>query len=191
MDGRTARLALIAIVTGIAFGIGTRLANPTSLVWVGRAGATWFLVAFVMGRLSRSTGEGALAGAAGLVIANTSYYLWRFFVEQSVPVRYLGRAGLFWMVMATACGLVAGAIGHARAERPALWGVTAGVFAGEALAVATRRDRPTQVVVESLIALLCLVVALRGRVRDVVMATGLGVASVIVLGLSYKAALGR
>ena len=106
-------------------------------------------------------------------------------------MRYLSRAGVYWLLMATACGLVAGAVGALSRMRPALWGVIAGVCAGEALAVAFLRDKPVQVAIESLVALACLAPALSARVRDVAMATSVGIASVVVLGLSYRAALGR
>jgi hypothetical protein len=191
MDGRTARLAALSIGGGVLFGVAARLADHTTPKWLGNAGATWFLVAFVVGRVARNFRSGAIAGAVCLATANTAYYLWRLLVDKDISSNYLLRAGFFWLVMSLACGIVAGAVGNESIRRPALWGVAAGVFAGEALAVLILRQRPTQVIVESLVAVLCLAMAIKSRTRDVAMAASLGFASVVVLGLSYRAALGR
>jgi Family of unknown function (DUF6518) len=179
------------MVVGGSFGIAARLVDDVAPKWVGNVGAVWFLAGFVVGRRARRWPAGAVLAALGLATANTSYYLWRYLVDQDASMRYLGHAGIYWLVMATGCGLVAGAVGALSTPRPALWGVVAGVCAGEALAVALLREKPAQVAIESLVALVCLGPAVRGRARDVAIAASAGIASVILLGLSYRAALGR
>ena len=179
------------MIFGGLFGLAARLVDDVAPKWVGNVGAVWFLVGFVIGRRAHRWPEGAVLAALGLATANTAYYLWRYLVDQDASIRYLSRAGIYWLLMATACGLVAGVVGALSTTRPALWGVVAGVCAGEALAVALLREKPTQVAIESLMALICLAPAIRGRTRDVVVAASAGIASVIVLGLSYRAALGR
>ena len=185
-----AAVAARTIVVGGLFGIAARLVDYIAPKWVGNVGAVWFLVGFVAGRRSHRGSGGAVLAGLCLATANTTYYLWRYLVDQDASVRYLSRAGIYWLVTATVCGLVAGSVGALSTRRPALWGVTAGVCAGEALAVALLREKPAQVAIEALVAIACLAPAVKSRGRDVAMAASVGLASVVVLGLSYRAALG-
>ena len=188
---RVAWLTSLDIGCGVLFGAGIRLLDNVAPRWVGDVGAVWFLVGFLVGRRAFKPPLGAAAAALCLVTANVTYYVWRLVIDQNISTRYLTLAGLFWSAMSIGCGLVSGYYGSLSRHRPALWGIVAGIFGGEALAVLIVSGRMPQVLIETTIALACLMVAIRGRARDVVVSASLGFASVVVLGLSYRFALGH
>jgi hypothetical protein len=188
---RIALPGILVVAAGAMLGVAARLVDEIAPRWVGDVGAVWFLTGFLVGRRSSRPATGAAAGALCLVTANTTYYLWRLLIDQNISNRYLTLAGLFWSAMSISCGLVSGFYGTLSVRRPALWGIVAGIFGGEALAVLILSSRLQQVVIEAVIALACLLAAMRGRARDIVVSASLGFASVVVLGLSYRVALGR
>jgi hypothetical protein len=151
----------VAALLGIALGLAARVVDDLSLRWVGNVGALWFLIAFVVGRLSRRRAYGARLGAACLVTAALTYYLWRVLVDGTISVGYLFTVAVFWLVVAFVTGAIAGWFG-ARSHRSVhLWGSPAGVFVGEAISVAILSGRWIQVAVELCIAVACFAAARR------------------------------
>ncbi|HYI44340.1 MAG TPA: DUF6518 family protein [Actinomycetota bacterium] len=151
----------VAALLGIALGLAARLVDDLALRWVGNVGALWFLIAFVVGRLSRRRAYGARLGAACLATAAFTYYLWRVVVDGTISTGYLVTVGVFWFVAAFVSGAIAGWFG-ARSHRSVhLWGIPAGVFVGEAISVAILSKRWIQVAAELCVAIVCFAAARR------------------------------
>jgi hypothetical protein len=94
-----------------------------------------------------------------LVAAAVTYYLWRVFADGTISLGFLLTVGVFWLLMAVVAGAIAGWFGARSHRSEHLWGIPVGVFVGEAVAVALRSARGSQIAVEVGLAVVCLVAA--------------------------------
>jgi len=117
LDRRDSRLFLIAAVAGVGLGLYSVLADgilPGRLfVLLGNMAAPWGLVAFLVGRRTRSIRRGAAAGATTLVIGVVVYY-----VATAIRWDVLGGQTIAWTVVALVAGPVMGLCGAATAASP-------------------------------------------------------------------------
>lgn len=139
---------LFAVALGTALGVAARLVDEVAPRWVGNIGAIWFLAAFFAGRPRDQRQRGAIAGALCLATACLTYYAWRVAVDGTISLRYLSTVGLLWLVASLLTGGIGGALGAWSRTSSFPRGVTAGVLAGEAVAVLALSHRLAQPVIE-------------------------------------------
>ena len=139
---------LFPVGLGIALGVAARLVDAVAPRWVGNIGAIWFLAAFLAGRTREQRQSGGIAGSLCLATACLTYYAWRVVVDGTISVRYLSTIGLLWLIASLLTGGIGGALGAWSRTSSFPRGVTAGVLAGEAVAVLALSHRLAQPLIE-------------------------------------------
>ena len=151
MSEREARtLDVTAVITGVMLGAASRIVDLLGARWIGDAAALWLLAAFLIGTRSPEPRRGATSGLSCLVMATFTYYGWRATIDANISNRYLMTVGVFWLISAIVLGAAAGWTGSRSRNEPRFWGLPAGAFLGEAVAIALLRQRLVQVVLELL-----------------------------------------
>ena len=126
MAPRLGWMALISIGLGVFSVVGDAipvLAAPANAV------GPWIVAAYAIGAVTGRARSGAVAGAAGLVVAVVTYYVGVRLVWGEAFVDPL-RATAVWGVVAVAVGVPLGLAGGAWAARDARWRVTSVALLG-------------------------------------------------------------
>lgn len=176
------------VVAGVVLGAASRVVDLAGARWVGDVAALWLLVAFLIGARVAEPRRGATSGLSCLVAASLTYYAWRTAIDGNLSNRYLMTAGVFWLLGAIVVGAAAGWAGSRSRTEPLFWGLPAGAFLGEAIAVWLLGGRPVQVALE-LVAAGVLMWRTRPEIRGG-LRLALAVGAVIALGaLLYRPVL--
>ena len=187
MKAKTSKWVAVVAV-GAVLGLAARLVDDVAPRWVGNVGALWFAAAFFAGRRARRPRDGAILGALILLSATVSYYSFRIFVDETISARYLSRVGVFWLLAALAVGTAGGWLGALSRTVNPPWGTPAGVFLGEAAAVAYLKERWEQVFLEVVAAVVILLLAKR-RSRTLKIVLVLTAVGVFAFALVYRSLL--
>ena len=131
-------LAAGVVIAGVLLGAAGRasdyMAAPSKLAFA--LGVPWLSVCFAAGWCARARWEGALAGAAVLVIAVGAYYSLKLGVERRAGPRYAAEMFVIWGFFGALTGALFGFAGAVVRDgspfaRAAALGLLAGAFAGE------------------------------------------------------------
>lgn len=141
-------LDVTAVVAGVGLGAASRMVDLAGARWVGDIAALWLLAAFLIGAQAVQPRRGATSGLSCLVAASLTYYAWRTAIDGNISNRYLMTAGVFWLICAIVVGAAAGWAGSRSRTEPSFWGLPAGAFLGEAVAIALLGGRLAQVALE-------------------------------------------
>jgi hypothetical protein len=132
---------LVAVLAGVSAGVGLGAASTAGrgtgtgglAFWLENVGGLWVAGAFAVGAVSRRWLPGCFGGAITMLTALAFYDLSAGLPPTSILLRS-------WFIVAVFAGVAFGALGGWWGERPAYrWvpaGLTGGVIAGEALALA-------------------------------------------------------
>ena len=183
------RALVVAVVGGLVLGAGSRLTDHVAPRWVGDAAAVWVLAAFCAGALVTSRRDGARLGVTCLFTACATYYLWRVWVDERIWAEFLMFAGVFWFVASLLVGAAAGYAGAASRRDRALWGVVAGAFIGEALALWILGKDQVQIALELGVGLALFFIARIDLRRTAMVAVAVAL-TVAFLGVGYRLGFG-
>ena len=185
----SSRVIAAVVLGGVALGIAARLVDDVAPRWVGDAAAIWVLAGFFVGTLSTSRREGVRLGVTCLFTACGAYYLWRVWVDDRIWADFFLSVGLFWLVASLLVGAAAGYVGAASRRDRWLWGVPAGAFIGEALAIWILERGVVQIGIELGMGLLLFLVARIDLRRAAAVAVVVAL-TVALVGVGYRLALG-
>jgi hypothetical protein len=128
-----------AILMGLLLGSLSRYSSrlTPSLRWLGNVGAPWLLVAFFVGRVSRSIPMGAGAGAIALSAAAVTHYVPYRAARFGLDAELFRHPLFMWMLVGGAAGALFGGLGciQRRGDRAETWGTAAlmACLAGESV----------------------------------------------------------
>jgi hypothetical protein len=128
------------LAVGVLLGVVGRASDymPPPLVLMFALGTPWLIVSFAAGWCARDAREGAVAGAAILVIAVLAYYAVMFGLERRSGPHYAAAMGVLWGGFGAVTGSLFGAAGTALRigapwQRVAALSLVAGALVGEGL----------------------------------------------------------
>jgi hypothetical protein len=187
------RSLLVAVVSGVALGVGSLLAVdllPHPLNLIGTLGGPWLSVAFAVGSLGRSRAIGALAGLLAMASAVAAYYLTRDVTNASAPGGVtVGGEAINYLVIGLLAGMAMGFLGAAWRRDRSRWragapGLLAGALGAEVIVLVVRSWTGLELVYAVVQggAAVALALLLPGHALGGVAALVIAVASAVVVG---------